>query len=69
MTDELDLYNTNRDEWLRFVAPNLARKLATDTDEQVQRNWPTIPADYKAAVWEHLDATQRERIRRLRKSP
>ena len=66
MTDELTLHKTDRDQWLAYVAPNMARKIATDTDEQIQANWPRIPQDYKAAVWQHLDETQRERVRKLR---
>lgn len=68
MTDELTLHDTDHDQWLNYVAPNMARKIVTDTDDQIQRNWPRIPTDYKAAVWEHLDETQRDRIRRLRKA-
>lgn len=68
MTDELALHNTDRGAWLAYVAPNMARKIATDTDEQVQRDWPRIPQDYKAAVWSLLPEAQRERVRALRKA-
>jgi hypothetical protein len=66
MTDERTLHDTDRAQWLAYVAPNMARKIATDTDEQVRDAWPRIPDDYKAAVWKQLDAAQRERIRKLR---
>lgn len=66
MTDELTLYETDRDGWLAYVAPNLARRIASDPDDKVNRDWPRIPDDYKAAVWKLLPEEQRQRIRELR---
>ena len=64
--DELALYGTDRNAWLAYVAPNMARQIASDSDEKVNRVWPSIPDDYKRAVWKLLPEEQRQRIRDLR---
>jgi hypothetical protein len=66
MTDELELYKTDREGWLAYVSPNMARKLATEPDATLGDTWARIPRDYQTAVWQHLDEPQRERIRALR---
>jgi hypothetical protein len=67
MTDERTLYETDRTGWLAYVAPNMARQIATDPDDKVNRDWPRIPEDYKAAVWALLPEAQKQRIRMLRR--
>ncbi len=68
MTDERSLYETDRNQWLAFVAPNMARRLATEPDATLGATWARIPRDYQTAVWQHLDEPQRARIRTLRKA-
>lgn len=66
--DELELYKNDRPKWLEIVAPKQAVRIADDTytDEALQAVWAAMPRDYQTAVWQHLDDTQRERIRALR---
>ena len=64
--DELTLHDTDRTTWIAYVAPKMASQIATDPDDKVNRDWPRIPDDYKAAVWALLPEPQRERIRKLR---
>lgn len=66
--DELALYQTDRNAWLEHVAPRMARRIAETSDEQIKRDWNGMVRDYQTAVWQHLDETQRARIRALRKS-
>jgi hypothetical protein len=64
--DERALYETDRTAWLAHIAPRAALRIAAASDEQVQRDWQRTPRDYQTAVWQHLDETQRARIRKLR---
>jgi len=64
--DERSLYETDRDAWLAYVAPRMARRIAAASDEQIKRDWTRTPRDYQTVVWQHLDDTQRARIRKLR---
>lgn len=67
MTDELTLHDTDREAWLGYVAPQMARRIATEPDGTLADTWSRIPRDYQKAVWQHLDETQRERVRRIAK--
>lgn len=64
--DELALYETNRSAWLEYAAPRMASRIASSTDEQIRVDWNRAPRDYQTAVWQHLDDTQRARIRKVR---
>lgn len=64
--DEHALYVTDRAAWIAYVAPRAARRISEATNEQIKRDWPRTPRDYQTAVWQHLDDTQRARIRTLR---
>jgi hypothetical protein len=64
--EELALHDNDRDGWLAYVAPNMARKLIGESDATLGATWARIPRDYQTAVWQHLDETQRARIRALR---
>lgn len=66
--DEIALYVSDRDAWLAHVAPRMADRLASATDEQIKRDWNRMTRDYQTAVWQHLDEPQRARIRTLRKA-
>lgn len=54
MTDERALYETDRDGWLAYVAPSMARKLTDEPDATLADTWSRIPRDYQAAVVPHL---------------
>jgi hypothetical protein len=64
--DEMALYAIDRTAWLAHVAPNMARRIESDPDAKVTGDWSRMPNDYRAAVWKHLDESQRSRIRALR---
>lgn len=69
MTDELELYKTDRPKWLELVAPKQAARITDDTydDAVLQAVWAAMPRDYQTAVWTHMDESSRARIRALRK--
>lgn len=66
--DELELYKNDRPKWLELVAQKQAARIADDTydDAVLQAVWAGMARDYQTAVWQHLDDTQRARIRALR---
>ena len=64
--DERAMYETDRNAWMKHVAPRMASRLVAATDEQIKRDWNGMARDYQTAVWQHLDETQRARIRTLR---
>jgi hypothetical protein len=64
--DEHAMYETDRAAWLEHVAPRMASRLVAASDEQIKRDWNRMSRDYQTAVWQHLDETQRARIRALR---
>jgi hypothetical protein len=57
MTDERTLYETDRAGWLAFVAPNMARSLASVSTSTLGKVWFGIPRDYQGAVVPHLADT------------
>ena len=67
MTDELHQYRTNRTAWLQTAGTRMAKMIEQRSDEWVNETWSMIATDYRAAVWAHLDAAQRDRVKRLRK--
>lgn len=67
MTEELDLYESDRTKWLVWVAPRMAQRLTTWPDATLGDTWARIPRDYQMAVWALLDDATRERIKRIRK--
>jgi len=66
--DELQLYENDRPKWLEIVAPKQAARIADDTydDAVLKAVWAGMGRDYQTAVWQHLDESQRARIRALR---
>lgn len=65
--EERGLYVTNRSAWLEYVAPRMAKMIEQRSDAWVNETWTMLPKDYIEAVWQHLNASQRDRIKRLRK--
>lgn len=66
--DERELYELNREEWLKETAPRLAALFPKRTDGWVNVTWIAMQEDHKRAVWAHLDAAQRERVKRVRRA-
>lgn len=67
MTDELTLYLTDRKAWIEMVAPKMPAVIDANTDAELAASWGLMSRDYQQAVWNHLNETQRVRIRRVRK--
>lgn len=67
-TDELAMYLTQRDKWIVQTAPRTAALIASWGDAEAVQTWEMIGRDYQREVWKHLDAEQRDRIKRLRKA-
>lgn len=67
MTDELTLYLTDRKAWIEMVAPKMPAVIDANTDTELAGSWGLMSRDYQQAVWNHLNETQRERVRRVRK--
>lgn len=65
--DELTLYLTQRAKWIEQTAPRTASLMRSWSDKTALETWALIGRDYQIEVWKHLDETQRERIRALRK--
>jgi hypothetical protein len=63
--DELTLYHTDRVAWLALVAPKMPAVIDTNTDDELAQSWRLMQRDFQRATWEHLDETQRGRLRRL----
>jgi hypothetical protein len=68
MTNELDLYHSDRAAWLALVAPRMPALIDTETDAELAQGWALMSRDFQVATWAHLSEAQRERIRRLRKA-
>lgn len=66
MTDELAMYQTDRDGWIAYVCAHMAAQFPAKTDADVARAWAVMDRPYQAAVWKHLAEPQRERVRKLR---
>lgn len=64
--DDLDMYHNDRAAWIALAAPRAAARIARATEEETKRCWSCMERDYQTAVWQHLDDTQRARIRALR---
>jgi len=64
--EERTLQETDRAAWVAYVAPSMANGIALMDDDGVNRSWSAMGRDYKAAVWELLDETNKARITRLR---
>lgn len=65
--NERELYETDRPAWINQKSPRMARIFADTPDAELAGMWARMPRDYQTAVWQHLDDTQRARIRALRK--
>lgn len=67
-TDELAMYLNNRAEWIKRTAPRMAALLASWDDAAANESWSRIGHDYRAEIWKHMDAAQRDRIRQIRRA-
>jgi hypothetical protein len=63
---EITLYQQDREAWIVQSAPKMAKILAESSDTTLGRMWADMKRDYQTSTWQHMDATQRERIRKLR---
>jgi len=57
----LHLYRTDKAAWLRQGMPRIVANLRADI-----AMWGRMARDTQVAVWQHLDADLRERVRRSR---
>lgn len=60
---ERRLYAENYPAWLEYAAPRLALRLADARDDQVGLMWSLLTRQAQVAVWQKLDAAQRDRVR------
>jgi hypothetical protein len=66
--NELEVYQTDRPNWLAIVAPKQAARISDDTydDAVLASVWAAMPRDYQVAVWQLLDESARTRVKSLR---
>lgn len=63
---EIDLYRTDRAAWIVAVSPKMAKMIEESDDPMLRYLWSMMKRDYQKTVWELLNESQRERIRKLR---
>lgn len=68
LTEERYWYGNYRYDWLRYVEHELHRQLVERDDAYVNRNWPLMSHEQKAAVWALMSEDERKRIRQIRSS-
>lgn len=64
--EEMALYRSDRQAWLAYFAPRMAKRLAGLPDDEAIRRWSGMSRDYQRALWLAMDDAQRVRVRRLR---
>lgn len=64
--EEFILYKTNRGAWIGRVAERTARRFAAMPEIEIAECWPMLGRDYQFAIWAHLSAAERERVRAAR---
>lgn len=62
----INLYSTDRQEWIKRTAPGMAIRAGSMTDSELSRVWGVMGRDYQVATWRCLTEDQRERIKGLR---
>lgn len=63
---ERALYHRDHAAWVKYSAPRLAGRIAAMRDMDVAFAWSLLTRETQRAVWEHLDETQRARIKVVR---
>lgn len=66
-SEEMNLYLTDRNAWLKLVAPRMPAVIDSETDDELRRGWELMERDFQIATWEFLNEPQRDRVKRLRK--
>lgn len=64
--EEHILYQTDRAAWAALASARLAGKLMAMRDAHLATSWGYLTRETQTTVWQHLDESQRERVRALR---
>lgn len=66
--EEFELYQNDPERWVEYAAPNLAVAIRDRySDAELARTWPLLTRNMQQAAWQHMDESQRDRVRAIRR--
>ena len=67
-SEEISLYETDREAWVRYASPRIASSLLLLNDERLAAAWSILKRDTKIKVWTQLDNKTRDRLWRIKEA-